>query len=98
MHVQVIILPLVAAQAQFVTDSVASVLERVYEMPVPEQRQRAEYPGLVYAVDAGFEFGQGYGPFLSGQSPEYKQPVGGFPNAVTLQQLYEIFPSDMPVQ
>lgn len=98
MHVQVIILPLVAAQAQFITDPVASVLERVYEMPVPEQRQRAEYSGLVYAADARFEFGQGYGPFLSGQSPEYKQPVGSFPNAVALQQLYEIFPSDMPVQ
>ena len=85
MHVTVII-NVTMGVAQFIAYAFTAIVNLMQQMVLFEYGKGAEYPGLVYGINALLKFRHCYGAVTFCQRLQYQQPVGCGLDSVLLQQ------------
>jgi hypothetical protein len=91
MDMEVVILAIVVATAEFVADAVAGVVQDMDQAGFPESLQGPENIGLVDGFEGGFEFRHGQGTVRCGEGPGDDDAVRRRFHAVVLEEFNEAF-------
>jgi hypothetical protein len=91
MDVQVVVIVLVVAVAEFIADPFAHILQRVDEMHFPEQLQGTENVGFINRVKTLLQFAQGQGPGGIVEGAGNQEPVCRHFYAVPLHEGAQFF-------